>query len=117
MYTDEVYGDLNETGLFTEETRYEPTLPYSASKASSDHLVKAWHRAYGLPVVITNCSNNYGGYQFPEKLIPLVILNALEGKSLPVYGAGQQIRDWLYVDLSCESAKVGYKKRRNWTNL
>jgi dTDP-glucose 4,6-dehydratase len=96
--TDEVYGDLDETGFFTEQTPYEPSSPYSASKASSDHLVRAWHRTYGLPIVITNCSNNYGAYQFPEKLIPLVILNALEGKPLPVYGNGQQIRDWLHVD-------------------
>jgi dTDP-glucose 4,6-dehydratase len=96
--TDEVYGDLNETDLFTEETPYAPSSPYSASKASSDHLVRAWHRTYGLPVVLTNCSNNYGPYHFPEKLIPLVILNAIEGKSLPIYGDGQQIRDWLYVE-------------------
>jgi len=96
--TDEVYGDLEETGFFTEETAYEPSSPYSASKASSDHLVRAWCRTYGLPVVITNCSNNYGPFQFPEKLIPLVVLNAQEGKSLPIYGEGNQIRDWLYVD-------------------
>jgi dTDP-glucose 4,6-dehydratase len=96
--TDEVYGSLGETGLFTEETAYQPNSPYSASKASSDHLVRAWHHTYGLPVVTTNCSNNYGPYQFPEKLIPLMILNALEGKPLPVYGNGQQIRDWLYVE-------------------
>jgi len=96
--TDEVYGDLGKTGLFTEETAYEPSSPYSASKASSDHLVRAWHRTYGFPIVVTNCSNNYGPYQFPEKLIPLVTLNALEGKPLPIYGKGDQIRDWLYVD-------------------
>jgi dTDP-glucose 4,6-dehydratase len=96
--TDEVYGDLEDEGLFTEETPYQPSSPYSASKASSDHMVRAWHRTYGLPVVITNCSNNYGPYQFPEKLIPLVILNALAGKSLPIYGKGDQVRDWLYVD-------------------
>lgn len=97
--TDEVYGDLQSTtDLFTEQTPYAPSSPYSASKASSDHLVRAWHRTYGLPVVITNCSNNYGPYHFPEKLIPLVILNALDGKPLPVYGNGQQIRDWLYVE-------------------
>lgn len=96
--TDEVYGDLDATGYFTEETSYEPSSPYSASKASSDHLVRAWHRTYGFPIVITNCSNNYGGYQFPEKLIPLVTLNALEGKPLPIYGKGDQIRDWLHVD-------------------
>ncbi|MFT5453405.1 MAG: dTDP-glucose 4,6-dehydratase [Enterobacterales bacterium] len=96
--TDEVYGDLGDTGLFTEETSYDPSSPYSASKAASDHLVRAWHRTYNLPVVLTNCSNNYGPYHFPEKLIPLVILNALEGKSLPIYGDGKQIRDWLYVE-------------------
>lgn len=97
--TDEVYGDLtDDDALFTEETSYAPSSPYSASKASSDHIVRAWHRTYGLPVVVTNCSNNYGPYQFPEKLIPVVMLNALEGKSIPVYGDGQQIRDWLYVD-------------------
>ncbi len=112
--TDEVYGDLDETGYFTEETSYEPSSPYSASKASSDHLVRAWHRTYGFPVVITNCSNNYGGYQFPEKLIPLVTLNALEGKPLPIYGKGNQIRDWLHVDdharalrLVLEKGKIG----------
>jgi len=96
--TDEVYGDLEVAGYFTEETGYDPSSPYSASKASSDHLVRAWHRTYGFPVVVTNCSNNYGPYQFPEKLIPLVTLNALEGKPLPVYGDGSQVRDWLHVD-------------------
>lgn len=97
--TDEVYGDLEGTNdLFTETTPYAPSSPYSASKASSDHLVRAWNRTYGLPVVITNCSNNYGPYHFPEKLIPLMILNGLAGKPLPVYGNGQQIRDWLYVE-------------------
>lgn len=97
--TDEVYGDLEgTTDLFTETTSYSPSSPYSASKASSDHLVRAWNRTYGLPVLITNCSNNYGPYHFPEKLIPLMILNALQGKSLPVYGNGQQIRDWLFVE-------------------
>ncbi|SFE23733.1 dTDP-glucose 4,6-dehydratase [Marinobacter sp. DSM 26671] len=97
--TDEVYGDLEgTTDLFTERTPYAPSSPYSASKASSDHLVRAWHRTYGLPVVITNCSNNYGPYHFPEKLIPHMILNALSGKPLPVYGDGSQIRDWLYVE-------------------
>lgn len=96
--TDEVYGSLGETGLFEETTPYDPRSPYSASKASSDHLVMAWHHTYGLPVVITNCSNNYGPYHFPEKLIPLVILNALDQKPLPIYGKGDQIRDWLYVD-------------------
>ena len=97
--TDEVYGDLESTNdLFTEKTPYSPSSPYSASKAASDHLVRAWGRTYGLPVVITNCSNNYGPYHFPEKLIPHIILNALHGKPLPVYGDGSQIRDWLYVE-------------------
>tara|TARA_B100000795_G_C22804295_1_gene443868 strand:+ start:1753 stop:2808 length:1056 start_codon:yes stop_codon:yes gene_type:complete len=96
--TDEVYGSLDEIGLFTESTPYDPSSPYSASKASSDHLVRAWHRTYGLPIIITNCSNNYGPYQFPEKLIPLVITNALKGLKLPIYGNGRQVRDWLYVD-------------------
>jgi len=97
--TDEVFGDLEGTNdLFLETTAYKPSSPYSASKASSDHLVRAWHRTYGLPVVITNCSNNYGPYQFPEKLIPHMILNAISGKSLPIYGDGLQIRDWLHVE-------------------
>lgn len=97
--TDEVYGDLDgPTGLFTEETPYAPSSPYSASKAGSDHLVRAWYRTFGLPVLVTNCSNNYGPYHFPEKLIPLMILNARAGKPLPVYGDGSQIRDWLYVE-------------------
>jgi len=97
--TDEVYGDLHGVDdLFTEETPYQPSSPYSASKASSDHLVRSWHRTYGLPVIVTNCSNNYGPYHFPEKLIPLAILNAIEGKPIPVYGRGDQIRDWLYVE-------------------
>ncbi|EGM78175.1 dTDP-glucose 4,6-dehydratase [Rheinheimera sp. A13L] len=97
--TDEVYGDLHGTDdLFTETTPYAPSSPYSASKASSDHLVRAWHRTFALPVVVTNCSNNYGPYHFPEKLIPLIILNALAGKPLPVYGKGNQIRDWLFVE-------------------
>lgn len=97
--TDEVYGDLDDNDkLFTENTPYSPSSPYSASKAASDHLVRAWHRTYKLPILITNCSNNYGPYHFPEKLIPLVILNALEGKKLPIYGSGGQIRDWLYVE-------------------
>ncbi len=105
--TDEVYGDLEgTTDLFTETTPYAPSSPYSASKASSDHLVRAWQRTYGLPTIITNCSNNYGPYHFPEKLIPLVILNALEGKSLPIYGKGDQIRDWLYVE---DHARALYK--------
>jgi len=95
--TDEVYGTLGAEGLFTEDTAYSPNSPYSASKAASDHLVRAWHHTYGLPIVTTNCSNNYGPYQFPEKLIPLIILNALAGKPLPVYGKGDNIRDWLYV--------------------
>ncbi|ANV83284.1 dTDP-glucose 4,6-dehydratase [Picosynechococcus sp. PCC 7003] len=97
--TDEVFGDLGHgDSYFTEATPYAPSSPYSASKASADHLVRAWHRTYGLPILITNCSNNYGPYHFPEKLIPLMILNALEGKALPVYGQGKQIRDWLYVE-------------------
>ena len=96
--TDEVYGSLGPDGLFTESTAYDPSSPYSASKAAADHLVLAWHRTYGLPIVISNCSNNYGPYQFPEKLIPLMILNALEGKPLPVYGNGSNVRDWLYVE-------------------
>ncbi|WP_237064736.1 dTDP-glucose 4,6-dehydratase [Microbulbifer guangxiensis] len=105
--TDEVYGDLEGTeDLFTEETPYAPSSPYSASKASSDHLVRAWGRTYGLPVIITNCSNNYGPFHFPEKLIPHVILNALAGKPLPVYGDGSQIRDWLYVE---DHAKALYR--------
>jgi dTDP-glucose 4,6-dehydratase len=96
--TDEVYGDLEDDSLFTEETSYAPSSPYSASKASSDHLVRAWHRTYRLPVLITNCSNNYGPYHFPEKLIPHIIINALHGKPLPIYGKGNQVRDWLYVE-------------------
>lgn len=96
--TDEVYGSLGATGFFTEKTPYAPHSPYSASKASSDHLVRAWHDTYGLPTLITNCSNNYGPYHFPEKLIPLVILNCLDGKPLPVYGTGANVRDWLYVE-------------------
>mgnify|MGYP003585624378 CR=1 FL=1 len=105
--TDEVYGDLEgTTDLFTETTPYAPSSPYSASKASSDHLVRAWHRTYGLPVIVTNCSNNYGPYHFPEKLIPLVILNALDGKDLPIYGKGNQVRDWLYVE---DHARALYK--------
>ncbi|PTQ09121.1 dTDP-glucose 4,6-dehydratase [Sphingomonas oleivorans] len=96
--TDEVYGSLGEEGLFEETTSYDPSSPYSASKAASDHLAKAWQRTYGLPVVVSNCSNNYGPYHFPEKLIPLTILNALAGRELPVYGKGENVRDWLYVD-------------------
>ena len=105
--TDEVYGDLEGTDdLFTEETSYEPSSPYSASKAGSDHLVRAWGRTYGFPVIVTNCSNNYGPYHFPEKLVPHIILNALHGKALPVYGDGSQIRDWLFVE---DHAKALYK--------
>ncbi|MGC1276464.1 MAG: dTDP-glucose 4,6-dehydratase [Planctomycetaceae bacterium] len=96
--TDEVFGSLGDSGYFTEQTPYDPSSPYSASKAASDHLVRAWHRTYGLPVLVTNCSNNYGPYQFPEKLIPLMIQHALDGKPLPVYGRGENVRDWLYVD-------------------
>ena len=112
--TDEVYGSLGPDGLFTETTPYDPSSPYSASKAGSDHLARAWHRTYGLPVVVTNCSNNYGPYQFPEKLIPLMIRKALEGAPLPVYGKGDNVRDWLYVDdharalrLACERGRPG----------
>ena len=101
--TDEVYGSLGKEGLFTESTPYRPHSPYSASKASSDHLVRAWHDTYGLPVLITNCSNNYGPYQFPEKLIPVVILKALGGEPIPVYGKGENVRDWLYVEDHCEA--------------
>jgi dTDP-glucose 4,6-dehydratase len=96
--TDEVFGSLGETGQFTEETPYAPNSPYSASKAASDHLVRAWHETYGLPVVMTNCSNNYGPYHFPEKLIPVAILKALAGEPIPVYGRGENVRDWLYVE-------------------
>lgn len=112
--TDEVYGSLGDDGLFTEATPYDPSSPYSASKASSDHLAKAWERTYGLPVIVSNCSNNYGPYHFPEKLIPLTILNALAGERLPVYGKGENVRDWLYVedharalDLIAEQGRVG----------
>jgi dTDP-glucose 4,6-dehydratase len=112
--TDEVYGSLGSEGLFTEETPYDPSSPYSASKASSDHLAKAWQRTYGLPVVVSNCSNNYGPFHFPEKLIPLTILNALAGEQLPVYGKGENVRDWLYVedharalDLIVERGRIG----------
>jgi len=111
--TDEVYGDLDETGFFTEDTAYDPSSPYSASKASSDHLVRAWHRTYGFPIVITNCSNNYGSHQFPEKLIPLITLNALEGKSLPIYGTGEQIRDWLYVDDHARALRLVLQKGKD----
>ena len=111
---DEVYGSLGPAGLFTEETRYDPSSPYSSSKAASDHLAMAWRRTYGLPIIVSNCSNNYGPRQFPEKLIPLVILNALEMKPLPVYGDGSNIRDWLYVEdhvraiqQICETGRLG----------
>lgn len=104
--TDEVYGSLGESGLFTEQTAYQPNSPYSATKAGSDHLVRAWHHTFGLPVVMTNCSNNYGPYQFPEKLIPLMINNALAGNPLPVYGNGENIRDWLYVDDHVEALQL-----------
>ena len=104
--TDEVYGSLGSTGQFTESTPYSPSSPYSASKAASDHFVRAYHCTYGLPVLVTNCSNNYGPFQFPEKLIPLMILNALEGKTLPVYGDGQQVRDWLYVGDHCRAIRA-----------
>ncbi len=109
--TDEVYGSLNPTEAgFSERHRYEPNSPYSASKASADHLVRAWHHTYGLPVLTTNCSNNYGPYHFPEKLIPLVIHNALAGKALPIYGDGQQVRDWLYVKDHCEAIMTVLEK-------
>ncbi len=101
--TDEVFGSLGEEGMFTETTPYDPSSPYSASKAGSDHIVRAWHRTFGLPVLISNCSNNYGGYQFPEKLIPLMILNCLAHKPLPVYGKGLNVRDWLYVHDHCDA--------------
>lgn len=112
--TDEVYGSLGAKGLFSEDTAYDPSSPYSATKAASDHLAKAWARTYGMPIVISNCSNNYGPYHFPEKLIPLTILNALEGKPLPIYGTGENVRDWLHVedharalDLIAERGRVG----------
>ena len=104
--TDEVFGSLGENGSFTEKTPYDPSSPYSASKASSDHLVRAWFRTFGLPITISNCSNNYGPYQFPEKLIPLMVINCLQEKSLPIYGKGDNIRDWLYVEDHCEAIKI-----------
>jgi dTDP-glucose 4,6-dehydratase len=111
--TDEVYGSLGKTDVaFSETHRYEPNSPYSATKAASDHLVRAWHHTYGLPVLTSHCSNNYGPYHFPEKLIPLVILNALDGKSLPIYGDGQQIRDWLYVKDHCAALRCVLEKGR-----
>jgi dTDP-glucose 4,6-dehydratase len=114
--TDEVYGSLGAVGLFTEETPYDPSSPYSASKASSDHLVRAYHRTYGLPLTLSNCSNNYGPYQFPEKLIPLMVLNARAGKSLPVYGQGLNVRDWLYVEDHCRAVwTIMHKGRRGQT--
>ena len=114
--TDEVFGSLGPDGYFTETTAYRPNSPYAASKAASDHLVRAYHKTYGLPVTISNCSNNYGPYQFPEKLIPLMILNALEGKALPVYGDGQNVRDWLYVTDHCDAVwKIMQEGRRGAT--
>ena len=110
--TDEVYGSLGPEGYFTEKTPYRPNSPYSASKASSDHLVRAYHETYGLPTTLSNCSNNYGPYQFPEKLIPLIVLNALEGKPLPVYGDGKNVRDWLYVTDHCEAIRTIMEKGR-----
>lgn len=104
--TDEVYGSLGAQGAFTEQTSYDPSSPYSATKAASDHLAKAWHKTYGLPVIVSNCSNNYGPYQFPEKLIPLTILSAIEGKPLPVYGKGENVRDWLFVEDHVEALEV-----------
>ena len=108
--TDEVFGSLGETGFFTEDSPYQPNSPYSASKASSDHLVRAWHETYGLPVVLTNCSNNYGPYQFPEKLIPVVILKALSGQPIPIYGKGDNIRDWLHVEDHAEALLLVLEK-------
>jgi dTDP-glucose 4,6-dehydratase len=110
--TDEVYGSLGPTGYFTEQTPYAPNSPYSASKAASDHFVRAYHHTYGLPTLVTNCSNNYGPYQFPEKLIPLMILNALEGKPLPVYGDGGNVRDWLFVEDHCRALRMVLEKGR-----
>ncbi len=111
--TDEVYGSLGDEGFFYEDTPYDPSSPYSASKASSDHLVRAWHRTFGLPVTISNCSNNYGPYQFPEKLIPLMILNCLDHKPLPVYGKGLNVRDWLFVTDHCEAIKTVIEKGKS----
>jgi len=108
--TDEVFGSLGETGMFTEETPYDPSSPYSASKAGSDHLVRAWQRTFGLPITISNCSNNYGPYQFPEKLIPLMILNCLAHKPLPIYGKGLNVRDWLFVTDHCEAINIIIRK-------
>ena len=111
--TDEVYGSLGDTGKFTEDTPYEPRSPYSASKASSDHLVRAWHETYGLPIVLTNCSNNYGPYHFLEKLIPVAILNALHGRPIPVYGEGTNVRDWLFVEDHAEALLLVLEKGEN----
>ena len=110
--TDEVFGSLGSEGQFTEETPYDPRSPYSASKAGSDHLVRAWHETYGLPVILTNCSNNYGPYHFPEKLIPVVILNALHGRDIPIYGDGSNIRDWLFVEDHAEALLLALQKGR-----
>ena len=110
--TDEVYGSLGESGKFTEETPYAPNSPYAASKASADHLVRSWHKTFNLPVVISNCSNNYGAYQFPEKLIPLCIMKALNGEPLPVYGKGLNLRDWLYVEDHAEALHLIFSKGR-----
>ena len=107
-----MYGSLGDSGFFTEDMAYQPNSPYSASKASSDHLVRAWHHTYGLPVVTTNCSNNYGPFHFPEKLIPLIILNAVNGKPLPIYGKGDNIRDWLYVDDHARALRLVLEKGR-----
>lgn len=126
--TDEVYGSLGDTGYFTEDTPYSPNSPYSASKAGSDHLVRAYHHTYGLPTITTNCSNNYGPYQFPEKLIPLMVINALKGKPLPVYGDGKNVRDWLYVEDHCRAIDIALTKgvlgetynvggRNEWRNI
>jgi dTDP-glucose 4,6-dehydratase len=110
--TDEVFGALGQTGYFTETTAYDPRSPYSASKAGSDHLVRAWHHSYGLPVVMTNCSNNYGPYHFPEKLIPLMIIKCLAGEPLPVYGKGDNVRDWLYVDDHVKAIRAVFERGR-----
>src|SRR5262249_6232014 len=110
--TDEVYGSLGPTGLFSEETAYAPNSPYAASKAAADHVVRAYHETYGLPALITNCSNNYGPYQYPEKLIPLMILNAVEGKPLPLYADGGNVRDWLYVEDHCAGILLALQKGR-----
>ena len=115
--TDEVFGSLGAEGKFTEDTPYDPRSPYSASKAASDHLVRAWHETYGLPVVLTNCSNNYGPYHFPKKLIPVVILNALAGKPLPIYGDGSNVRDWLYVEDHADALLAGDGEGRGRAQL